>query len=737
MKRHLYALSILFLVLLFPGIPATATQQDYVEGEILVRYKTGITEFAVARSLTAKGAAQLGSIEKLNIQHVRLPAGQRVEDALAEYRRDPQVLYAEPNYRVQALAIPNDPFFSEQWGLSNTGQTVGPSGNTASGDPGADILATQAWNNQTGSLGTVIAVLDTGMDLDHPDLAAHVWLNADENPSNAIDDDGNGLVNDFQGWDFVNGDNNPDDDSLTSHGTHISGIVGADGNNVLGVAGVNWRAQLMVLKVLGSDGSGQVSDIELAIQYAVNKGAKVINASWALASAQFSQSLYDTIQDAAASGVLFVTAAGNNGATIGVEYPARYNLDNIIAVTATGLSDELSDFGTGELAAVDAEDVDLGAPGHLIYSTYIAGTAAPNLSLTTDYFWSSGTSFATAFVSGVAGLLLSEQPALTADQIKARILNSVDAVSDADITTQTVSGGRLNADRAIADQEEIDAGTAFGDIPVIVPFGTGLNVGETRTFSLNGDAASAWVSSDPTVGTIAQNGPNTALFTAVGAGVCTVRTTGSSQVHTSAPIHVREILVAGADLTLSPGQTSLFSATGGTTPYTWKSNDPSIVTVDRDTGEVTAQSGGATTVQASDARGFFGTSLLIQVQGAGAGLSGGGDKTCFVATAAFGSPLARHVRTLRAFRDRYLLTNAPGRAFVRIYYRYSPPLAERIAESPLLRAVARTLLMPLVLFAWLLMKTGAPWEAVFALCLSSLGGAILFYRTRIGRSRSA
>ncbi len=749
MKIRLVALLMLPLFIFSPWIPQAAAQHDYVEGEILIRFKAGVSESVVARSLSAKGAARLGGLERLNIQHVRLPAGQSVKDALAEYRRDPHVLYAEPNYRVRPLVVPNDPFFAEQWGLSNTGQTVGPSGSTSSGTAGADILATLAWNDQTGSSGTIIAVLDSGMDLDHPDLAGQLWVNNPENPPNGIagvDDDGNGFVDDFQGWDFVNNDNNPNDDSLTSHGTHVSGIIGADGNNGTGVTGVNWTAQLMVVKVLDANGNGEItdpdtgkaSDVVFGIDYAVDNGAKIINASWGVDN--FSQILYDTIQDAGARGVLVVAAAGNNGESLGVVYPARFNLDNIVAVTATGLSDELSDFGTTELAAVDVEDVDLGAPGYQIYSTYIAGTADPNLNLTTNYYWKEGTSMATAFASGVAGLLLSEQPLLTTDQIKARILNSVDAVSDTDITENTVSGGRLNADRAIEDQKEIDAGTADFDIPVIVPFGTGLNVGETRTFSLNGDVASVWSSSDPTVGTTSITGPNTALFTAVGPGVCTVSATGSSQVHTSAPIHVEEVIVSSNDFVLSPTETSTFTATGGTAPYTWTSSNTSVVEVNRETGVVTAVGGGTATVQASDARGFFGTSQAIQVQGAAAGSDEDGDdsnKKCFIATAAFGSPLARHVRTLRAFRDRYLLTNSPGRAFVNFYYRHSPPLAKQISESPLLRAVVRTLLMPVVLFASLLMKTGAPWEAVFAACLLAVGGAILFYRRRIGRSRTA
>jgi hypothetical protein len=181
----------------------------------------------------------------------------------------------------------------------------------------------------------------------------------------------------------------------------------------------------------------------------------------------------------------------------------------------------------------------------------------------------------------------------------------------------------------------------------------------------------------------------------------------------------------------------LFTATGGTAPYTWTSNNPSVVTVNPDTGVVKAEGGGTATVQASDARGFFGTSQAIQVQGAGTRSSGSGDKTCFIATAAFGSPLARHVRTLRAFRDRYLLTNAPGRAFVNFYYRHSPPLAEHVAESPLLRVVVRMLLMPVVLFASLLMKTGAPWGAVFTVWLLAAGGTILFYRRRIGKLPAA
>jgi len=708
---RIFLIVCLFAVTLCMGASPLFAGDDYVPGEIIVRYKADVSGSAVARSLSEKGATRLGSLNKLNIHFVALPRETGVEDALDTYRKDPNVLYAEPNYRVHALStFPNErnlDEFKQQWGLNNTGPSgpaIGPSG--LKGTDNADINAPEAWDIQTGSSSTVIAVLDTGMDLNHEDLSAHLWTNSGETASNSKDDDGNGYVDDKNGWDFVNNDNDPDDDnvrsgsSVNSHGTHISGIIGAVSDNLKGVGGINWNVKLMILKVLDQNGEGTVSNIISAIQYAVDKGVNIMNASWGLTS--FSQSLYDEIKSAGESGALIVTAAGN---TSSVEYPARFNLDNIISVTATGLSDELTDFGTGTKAATDVEDVDLGAPGHLIYSTIIMNDGPSNES----YYWKDGTSQATAFVTGVAGLLLSEDSTLTAAKIKTRILKSVDSVSD--LASVTVSGGRLDAFEALSSQV------------VIVPFGTGLNVGETKQFTLDGATATSWSSSDTSVGTI----DSTGLFTAVAAGACTV--SANSGLYTSAAIYVKEITVTSSKTSLDPAERVTFTASGGTSPYIWASSSTSVLTVNS-SGIVTGVDRGSATVTATDARGFFGTSETITISGStgGSGGSGGGGN-CFIATAAFGSPLERHVRTLQEFRDRCLMTNSPGRAFVRLYYQYSPPLAERIADSPLLRGIVRILLIPLVLFGSFMVKSGISWKFLF--CSGILVSAVFLKVSKI------
>lgn len=708
MSRSIFHISLLvwlFTMTLCTGAASLFAGDDYVPDQIIVRYKADVSGSAVARSLSAKGAARLGGVDGLNVHFVALPLDTSVEKALDEYRRDPDVLYAEPNYRVHALASPNDADFTEQWGLKNTGQLVGPSSNRLNGQSGADIDAVTAWDTSTGSSGTVIAVLDTGMDLNHEDLSARLWTNSGETASNSNDDDGNGYIDDENGWDFVNNDNDPDDDnvrsgsSVNSHGTHISGIIGAQGDNLKGVAGINWDAELMVLKVLDQNGEGTVANIISAIQYAVDKGVKIINASWGVTS--FSQSLYDEIKSAGESGALIVTASGNTGT---VEYPARFNLDNIIAVTSTGLSDELTDFGTGTNAAVGVEDIDIGAPGRLIYSTIIMNNGPSNES----YYWKDGTSQSTAFVTGVAGLLLSNDPTLTSAKIKARILKSADSVSD--LSGVTVSGGRLNAAAALSSQV------------VIVPFGTGLNVGETKQFTLDGATATSWSSSNTSVGTISASG----LFTAAAAGTCTV--SANIGPYTSATIYVKEITVTSSKTSLDPVENVTFTASGGTSPYTWASSDTSILTVNS-SGIVTGVAKGSATVTASDARGYSGTSETISVSGSGS--SGGGGGNCFIATAAFGSPLERHVRTLQEFRDRCLMTNGPGRAFVRLYYQYSPPLAERISESPLLRGMVRILLIPLVLFGSFMVKCGISWKVLFfAVMLIAAGTVFVFQKRR-------
>jgi hypothetical protein len=281
-----------------------------------------------------------------------------------------------------------------------------------------------------------------------------------------------------------------------------------------------------------------------------------------------------------------------------------------------------------------------------------------------------------------------------------------------------VSGGRLNAFNVLdINQDQV----------VIVPFGTGLNAGETRQFTLDGDTALSWSSSNTAVGTINFAG----LFTAITAGTATISATGATSNPADITVYVEEVIVIIPEPSLTVGEQATLSASGGTSPYIWSSNNKKILTVDDSSGVVTAKKRGSTTVTATDAKGYFGTSDSISV------VSVGGNKTsgnCFIATAAFGSPLHPHVRTLQKFRDRYLMNNAPGRAFVQLYYQYSPPIADWIAQSPLLRTIVRLLLIPVVLFGSFMVKTGITWKGFFFLVLAVLSSTGWFLLRRKNKS---
>ena len=213
---------------------------SYDPSSVLVRFDSDYvgSMYAAQQSLPAGSAFRsLGGVVR-GLNHVQLPASETVEDALIALRSQPHVLYAEPNYRVSATTLPDDPRFDELWGLNNTGQTGGTAG--------ADIDMPDAWEVTTGSGDTIVAVIDTGVDYTHPDLVASMWVNPGEIPGDQIDNDGNGYVDDIHGYDFVNNDGDPFDDHR--HGTHVAGTIAASGDNAIGVAGINWHAKIMALK---------------------------------------------------------------------------------------------------------------------------------------------------------------------------------------------------------------------------------------------------------------------------------------------------------------------------------------------------------------------------------------------------------------------------------------------------------------------------------------------------------
>jgi subtilisin family serine protease len=397
-------------------------------GPILVGFRAGIAASARAEVLAGVEARPVKRFAAIRSTLVSVAPGTGAQ-AIRDLKRDPRVRYAEPNFVLHAADLPNDPFVPQLWGLDNTGQTV----NWTAGTPDADIDAREAWSLSTGSPGVTVAVIDTGVDVSHPDLAANVWVNEGENcagcRTNGVDDDGNGYVDDWRGWDFVNGDNDPTDDN--GHGTHVAGTIAAAGNNGLGVAGVTWSSKIMPLKFLGADGSGTTADAISAILYARAKGVPILNNSWG--GGEFSQALLDAIGQTDSSGELFVAAAGNDFTNTDVEpfYPSSYDMPNILSVGASDQFDRKAWFSN-----YGARTVDLAAPGTNIYSTWRGGT----------YRFADGSSMAAPHVSGSAALAKAVFPDASGVGLKASLLRNVDPVAALAGTTRT--GGRLNVDHA-------------------------------------------------------------------------------------------------------------------------------------------------------------------------------------------------------------------------------------------------------------------------------------------------
>lgn len=411
--------------------PAQAQQDEYAPGRVIVKYKQsvrGVTRASMREALGAEVVVRLELIdaELLNVRGVSVP------EAVARLRLDPRVEYAEPDYIVHGLRTPDDPRYSEQYGLRNTGQTGGV--------PGADIGAEAAWDRFTGDASIIVGVIDSGVDLTHPDLMPNLWTNVGEIPENGVDDDGNGYIDDIHGYDFVNRDGDPTDDN--GHGTHVAGVIAARGDDGVGITGVNWRLQLMAIKFLNFAGSGVSSNAVLAVQYAVRMGCRVTNNSWGGGPA--SQAMLNAITAADAAGQLFVSAAGNAGGDNDAApvFPASYAAENILVVAATDHADQLTGFSNYGLTSVD-----IAAPGDEILSTWPGG----------GYRLLSGTSMATPHVAGAAAFLLGRFPSMTTMQAKSQLMRWARPLPG--LTTRTVSGGRLDLALASADPDTLAPGS--------------------------------------------------------------------------------------------------------------------------------------------------------------------------------------------------------------------------------------------------------------------------------------
>jgi len=369
-----------------PVMAQQAETADFKQGELIIKFKEAVGDAAISDVLTNAGIRVQERINEIGVY--KCTTGRNILEAVEECNANDDIVYAEPNYIYKISVDPNDDRYSSLYGMRQ-------------------IDAPQAWDTQTGSDKIIVGVIDTGVDTEHEDLKANVWRNPGETgngkENNNVDDDGNGFVDDYRGWDFINNDNNPFDDN--DHGTHCSGTVGAVGNNGKGVVGVCWNVSIMPLKFLGANGSGTTDDAVDAIIYGVNMGAKILSNSWG--GGGKSRALEDAIKYAEQRGVLFVAAAGNEFSNNdrSPTYPANYEVDNVVAVAANTSSDRLAGFSN-----YGKKTVELSAPGNNIFSTVARG----------QYASLSGTSMATPHVSGAAALILSQYPTLSLNQLIVR-----------------------------------------------------------------------------------------------------------------------------------------------------------------------------------------------------------------------------------------------------------------------------------------------------------------------------
>jgi subtilisin family serine protease len=408
------------------------TDANFVPGELLVQYKDGTSETQRASARRAVGASKVEQLRaqgngKGDLELVRF-TGADVHAAAAKIAADPAVLFAEPNYIYTTGATATDPYFTNGslWGMQ--------------GGNGSNAAA--AWAaGQTGSSNVYVGIIDEGIQYNHPDLQGQVWVNPFD-AADGVDNDGNGYVDDINGWDFDANDNTIYDGgtrgSLDDHGTHVSGTIGGKANNGQGVVGVNWNVKLISGKFLGRRGGSLAAAVK-AVDYFTDlktrHGMNIVatNNSWG--GGGYSQALYDAISRANSAGILFVAAAGNSGTNndTTASYPSNYDLPNVIAVAAIDVNGGLASFSQyGKVT------VDIGAPGVAVYST-----TAYNL-----YSSYNGTSMATPHVTGAVALYAAAKPGATAAQIKNAILSS--AVPTASLTNKTSTGGRLDAFAALS-----------------------------------------------------------------------------------------------------------------------------------------------------------------------------------------------------------------------------------------------------------------------------------------------
>lgn len=425
---------------------------EHIPGEVIVKLKAGRAKsFLNRKSLYGADIKEVMNLGIGEVAVLKVPQTKSLKSIVQRLSEDDAVEYAEPNFIYKAIksvetiesklfkaqftpqyisSMTNDPKFDQLWGLVNTGnnEPAGSRGNSsAQGVDGADINVAQAWSITKGNKNVKIAVIDTGVDYSHPDLAANIWVNeAEANGKPGVDDDGNGFIDDIHGYDFANNDGDPMDGN--GHGTHCSGTIAAEHDNGIGVAGVMAHAQIMGVKFLTDQGSGSTADAIKAIDYATKMNVDIMSNSWG--GGGFSQALKDVIVKAKNKGIVFTAAAGNDATDNNSQphYPSSYEVDNIISVAAHNYNDQLAFF-----SCYGSKTVHVAAPGRNILSTI------PNNS----YDIYSGTSMATPHVTGVVGLYIAHHGRVDVAQLRDELMKS--SVYGRAYGRKTISKGRVDA----------------------------------------------------------------------------------------------------------------------------------------------------------------------------------------------------------------------------------------------------------------------------------------------------
>jgi subtilisin family serine protease len=394
------------------SVHAQQSKIESVPGEYVVKLRPSLQGQTLSYQSKMLNAIVKETVSaKLGLVLVQRPIIQTAASVINSLSANPAVEYAEPNYIYRvvggAATAPTDPEFGRLWGLNNTGQaTEGDMGNRA-GLAGNDIAALEAWKMETGSKDIVVAVIDTGVDYNNPDLAPNIYTNmAELNGQAGVDDDGNGYIDDIHGYDFAKDDGDPMD--VYGHGTHVSGTIGASANNDSGIVGVAWNVTIVPVRFLDDNGGGTLANAIKSIDYATAMHVNIMSNSWG--GGGFSQAMMDSITAARDAGILFTAAAGNNGSDNDKYdfYPAGYQLENVLSVAAIGPSGELAYFSN-----YGKTKVHVAAPGVNILSYTTNGLQS----------WS-GTSMATPHVTGIAVLMMSADRTLTFTDIKNRLIST-------------------------------------------------------------------------------------------------------------------------------------------------------------------------------------------------------------------------------------------------------------------------------------------------------------------------